>query len=212
MSEQTRISIGPVRVAFCKNVIEPGKRDNGSDVYGLTFLLDKNKPEHQQIRAELLKLASAAIVERWPDKDTRPAKLKTPIKDGDSGEDTNDGVPKSKKFPAFAGHWYVDVSSNYQPGVVDQQVRNLSDVDAKKALYPGVWVNLQVHAYAYAEKKFGASIGLDNIQIDHNDEPLGGGGAPDPREAFKPLAGASAFGDAHEGAAGSSDDPDSIFS
>lgn len=190
------ITVGPVRLSF-PAILEPDRRGK----YSVTMLIPKTD-EGRAIAKQLHELAAGQVAAKWPDPEKRPRRLTMPVKDGDSGEHTNDGVPKGERYPEFSGHWYVSASSNFQPGVVDRQLQPVVD---RARVYSGVWAYLQVNAFAYSNEKFGASIGLANVQIYQDDEPFAGGGAPDPGAAFRKLDGGDPFAQGGDEAAGPED-------
>lgn len=209
--ETGRISFGPVRVLFNNTSTPQTKtRDDGStsETYGVSFLIPKTAAG-EAVKKQLERIAGVAIVKKWPNKDDRPLKLITPVKDGESGEHTNDGRPKADKYEQYKGHWYAEASSQFRPTVVDQDIIEIKD---PSKIYPGCWVNLQCHSFAYSNKgKNGASLGVDNVQFVADDDRFGGG-SPDPKGAFKKLRSAPAVGghpgpDADEGG----DELDNMF-
>lgn len=187
MANTANIVIGPVRVAF-PNIFTAKKNDQDQDVYGLTALIPQT-PEGEKIKAQLVAIATEAVTKAWPDAATRP-KFKSPIHDGNSGNDTDDGVAKGEKLEGFKDHWYCNISSRYAPGVLDKYKKPLVKGKDDDAIYGGVWLYLQVNAYTYDNKKKGVSFGLSNVMVARDDEKFGGG-APDPQEAFGAIPAAS---------------------
>ena len=157
------------RLAF-PHVFEPDTSENGGNKYAITMLF----PEGTDLSA-LRKLAEAAVVEKWPNKETRPKDIRSPFRDGN--EVTWDG---------FAGNIFLRAASKYQPGVVDAQVHRV--IDPGK-VFGGCWAKAQVHAYAYDQVgNRGVAFGLNNLQLvpanGRPDEPFGGNRAED---AFTPV-------------------------
>ncbi len=81
--------------------------------------------------------------------------------------------------------FYINVSSDNQPGVVDQRLHPVIDPDR---VYGGVIANVQINAFAWLHPLSGRglSFGLQNIQI-VRDGPRLGNQNPDPTKVFDEL-------------------------
>lgn len=107
-----------------------------------------------------------------------PATFKgNPLKDGD--------VPNSMGNTPFAGFYYCNVKSNFQPGVVaDYPDPNKKGTDGKplpaiiedsREIYGGVYARANIHAYYYnSNGNLGIGLSLNSIQKIRDGEPLGG--------------------------------------
>jgi len=180
------IVIENVRIVF-PHVFEPRQTDKG-ERYEVSFLIPKGEAGAKTIAA-IKALCKAAVDTKWPDPTTRPRKLTNPLKDGDDGECTNDGVPKSEKYPEYAGMYFASASSKFQPGVVNQAVKKIICPDE---IYSGCVCNILIDAYAYSTEKFGVSLGLLHIQKVKDGERLGGGSSVTPESVFKVIGKAPA--------------------
>ena len=194
MANTDNIVIGPVRVAFPKlfeGEVKTGEDGKSRTVYSTTVLIPKSA-EGEKLKAQLLALAGQAVTKQWSDEKTRP-RFRSPIHDADVGDDPEDGVPKAEKYDGFKGHWYFNLSSQFQPGILDKYKKPLVKGKDDQAIYGGVWLYLQLNAYTFDNKKKGVSFGLQNVMVARDDDKLGGG-APNPQDAFSaiPVAQATA--------------------
>lgn len=183
MANTDNIVIGPVRVAF-PNIFEGKANDQGKTVYGMTVLIPKTS-EGEALKAKLIALASQAVLAAWPDEKNRP-RFKSPIHDANNGDDCDDCIPKAEKYDGFKDHWYFNVSTRFQPGILDKYKKPLVKGKDDAAIYGGVWMYIQLNAYTFDNKKKGVSFGLQNVMIARDDDKLGGG-APDPMAAFADI-------------------------
>jgi hypothetical protein len=195
-----RIHVPEFRGAFVRLITpEDVENEDGtiSKIYGVTAMFtpdDDIKP---------LRVAMAQAAKKlWGDKAAtmlQNPKFKHPFKTGRDMAN-RDG----EMYAGFtADMTVVKFSSKKKPGLVDRKVRAIVDeegrtlVDEKNEVYQvvernkvfsGCWFLATVSAQAYdTPKSFGVSFKLDNIQLTRPDERLGGGGAPPPRNDFKPL-------------------------
>ena len=90
------------------------------------------------------------------------------------------------EFPFF-----VRVSSKDRPQIVDARMNNVGP-DKAEQVYSGRWafVSLRPFAWEHSTGGKGISLGLQNVQVLRDDEPLGGGRTSADRE-FEPVEGAS---------------------
>lgn len=82
------------------------------------------------------------------------------------------------------GLYYVNLSSQFKPQVVDSAMNPIVD---PARVYPGVWAILALNIYSYGvsppRPKKGLSFGLQNVMLIADDEKLAGGGT-DPEQDF----------------------------
>ena len=111
-----------------------------------------------------------------------PATFKgNPLKDGD--------VPNSMGNVPFAGFYYCNVKSNFQPGVVaaypDPNKRSADGrpvpmiIEDSREIYGGVYARVSIHAYYYnSQGNLGIGLSLNNVQKIKDGEQLGGASNP----------------------------------
>jgi hypothetical protein len=152
---------------------------SGKEEYSMAFLISKDDVD--TVNA-INKAVEAATTAKWPDASKRPPNLRSPLRDGDT-EKPND--------EAYAGHYWVNVKTKNQPGIIDAQMRPVLDV---RDFVSGDYCRISANAYAYDQKgNRGVALGLSNVQVTSKGEPLSGAGrrAEDDFSAFGPAAGAS---------------------
>jgi hypothetical protein len=118
----------------------------------------------------------AVAAKKWGDK-WREKFPKLPMPWHDSTSENQDGVPHCQKigidpkaFPVF-----IRTGSNAEfgrPNVITAKAQHVGS-DQAEQVYAGRWARLTVQPYAYerASKK-GVSLGLQNVQLLEDDEPL----------------------------------------
>lgn len=119
-----------------------------------TFLL----PPSFDVKA-LERAAQAAVMAKF----NKPVRVKSPIRD--AGE---------KDFAGYEQGWkFISAWSNNRPAVVDRRAAPVVD---EGLIYPGLWVNAHVNAFAWdhPEGGKGVSWNLNAIQIVRDDERLDG--------------------------------------
>ena len=171
------------RVSF-PYVFEPRAADaKGKQKYSVSMLF-RVKPSqanpHEKVvdLTPLKKAAYAAGVEKWgPDQAKWPKNLHNPFRLGTEGEyATKEGYGDGVVF--------VGATSDYKPGLVDQNIQPIID---RNLFYPGCYARALVAAYGWEYMgKTGISFGLRHIQLHSDGEPLGGGTRAE--DAFEPIA------------------------
>lgn len=175
----TRVLLGsvehPVRFSYL-NVFEakPKKDDDGRVV-----LDDNGKPilmfgaqirvpkADKAAKANMDAAVEAAIAEEFGGK--RPANLKLPIRDGDLEWE-------EKEDESLKGYWFFNTSAKSKPEVVGTtkdeftgKLKRLEPSEIKSGDYGRVTVNF----YGFNVKNKGIAVGLGNIQMLKEGEPLG---------------------------------------
>jgi len=142
--------------------------DNSTPKYQVLASFDKGD---EATHKELSRLVEHAAVEKWG---KVPAKLKSPIKDGDEEEYENLKVK-----------WTVNLTNTSRPGVVDAKVQPIMDMDE---IYSGAWYRASIRMYAWEHPTGGkgVSASLDNLMKIKDDERFDGAtSAEDDFAAFK---------------------------
>jgi hypothetical protein len=97
-----------------------------------------------------------------------PQILKNPattLHDGDAEADL-------EKNPEYAGHYYMTISSNVQPGIVDRDKMPILDTSE---VYSGCYARVAMGAFAYSNSgNKGVSFGLNHVQKLRDGENLAG--------------------------------------
>jgi len=160
----TRVVTDKVRFSFC-NVCSPRRNEfNGKDEFSTQILVAKSDTTTV---AALKAAAKAALSAKWGDK--VPAKVRNPLRDGDT-ETKGDG---SALGPEYKDHFFMTVKSSKRPGIIDANGVELLGSDDVAS---GDWGRVSLNAYAYdAAGNKGVSFGLNNVQLTNKGESLGGG-------------------------------------
>lgn len=164
MSE-TKVITGEVRFSYA-HVFEPTSIDeNSPKKYSTAIIIPKS--DTKTIKA--IEAAVEAAIEQGKSKlvdgkGKLPAKLKTPLRDGDE-EHPDDEV--------YADSYFLNASSTNKPGIVDTELNKLMDRDE---FYSGCYGRASINFYAFnASGNKGVAAGLNNLQKLRDGERLSGG-------------------------------------
>ena len=162
----TKVITGVVRLSFPHLFEKYAVEGKGEPKYSCMLLIPKtDKTTIRKIKAaqvEALKLGASKFKGGKP-----PKNWKDTLRDGDEEKDT-------EEYPEYEGHYFMNVSGNRRPGVVDI---NRNPVEPEE-IYSGCYVRASINAYAFnTQGNAGVSFGLNNVQKVRDGEPLGGGGS-----------------------------------
>lgn len=161
----TKVLTGKVRLSYA-NLFAPKKNDSGTDTWGTALLIPKSdkKTLGALKRAAEQALADGISSSKLKAGTTLKNAWKT-LKDGDERDDL-------EEHPEYVGHYYMNVTAYTRPGVVDQNVVEITD---SSELQSGDYARLALSAYAFnRDGNRGVTFGLDNVQKWAKGEPLGG--------------------------------------
>jgi hypothetical protein len=159
-----KLLISDVKFAFA-NVFEPVAQNDGKgpSKYSVTLLIPKtNTAEVKKINDYVEKVVKENLAV-WNNK--RPVGFKHPLRDGDEERDP-------EAYPDFVGHYFINVSTKMQPGVIDANRQEI--IDARE-FYSGCFGRALVTSYAYnKEGNKGVGFGLAAVQkLQDGDRPEG---------------------------------------
>lgn len=157
----TKVITGTVRLSYL-HVWEPtSMQDGGPKKYSAALLIPKSdKATVKKIKAAV-DAAVEAGVPKWGGK--KPPALKLPLRDGDA-ERADD--------PVYKGHYFLNASSNQQPGVLDRDKNEMLD---KAQLYSGCYGLVDINFYPFnTNGNRGVACGLNNILKVKDGPALGG--------------------------------------
>lgn len=155
---------GTVRFAYV-NVFSPKASEEGKEPkYSVCIIIPK---KDKDTIAKIEKAIEEAVL-NGGDKTLRAGKpypnLKRPLRDGDE---------ERPDRPEFANSYFMNLNSFKKPGVVDDNVNAIIDVDE---FYSGCYGRASVQFYAYENKgSRGIAAGLNNLQKLEDGERLAGG-------------------------------------
>ncbi len=111
--------------------------------------------------SKLKALLKRSIARKYPDGNI-PTDFVTPLKDGNTRE-----------YDGYKDTIYITASSQYQPGVLDEQKNTILN---PKDFYAGCYAIATVNAFCWSYMgKTGVSVGLQNLMKMNDGEPLTGG-------------------------------------
>ena len=170
------VTINDVRFSYC-HLFQPKTMQDGTQKYGVTILIPKTNTQAMAIiNAAKEEAIANGIQKKWGGQ--RPPMLSMCIHDGDGGR-PSDGMPFGEEC---RGCWVMSANSNDKPFVVDAMVQNIID---PTLVYSGMYGNVNVNFFPYANTKKGIGCGLNGVQKTADGEPLAGHVTAE--EAFKPV-------------------------
>ena len=160
----SNVTTGEVRLSYV-HLFKPYAAMQGAEPkYSVTCLLPKTDiVTKQALDAAIAEATKKGATDKW--NGVIPPILPTPIHDGDGVK--ADGNPYG---PECKGHWVFSLSSDRAIQVIDQQGKQLTEVDVYSGCYGRVVIS--VYPYAFAGKK-GIGFGLGPVLKTRDGEPLG---------------------------------------
>ena len=158
----TKVVTGMVRLSYA-NLFEPRAANEGQvPKYSVSLIIPKSDTATIKAIQAATEEAKKRDKGKWDGK--VPARLKTPLRDGD--EDRPDDE-------AYADSYFVNANSTTKaPQVVDRYGKSLGSED----VYSGCYARVSLNFYGYNEAgSKGIACGLGNVQKLEDGERLGGG-------------------------------------
>jgi hypothetical protein len=153
----SKIILNDVRLAFPS--LWETEKYNGQDTgkYAATFLISKDDPQVDTIKAAILAMAEEKFGKPVP------KSVKFCLQDGDE-----------KEFNGANGHWTIKATTKNRPVVMDQDKNPLVEADGK--IYGGAYVNTSISLWAM-DNQYGKRIlaNLAGVQLVRDGESFGGG-------------------------------------
>lgn len=155
----TKVVTGKVRFSYA-NVHQPRGFDGQEAKYSICLLIPKRDTKTVAAINAAIEAAKEVGRDKWGGK--IPPNLRTPLRDGDVEKDQ----------PEFRGHYFINASSKFKPGIVD---RNRDPLLDPTEFYSGCYGRASINFYAYNfAGNRGIAAGLNNLQKLADGEPLGG--------------------------------------
>ena len=134
--------------------------------YSTQIIISKDHPQIKELKKAVIEVAK----DKFPKlvKDNKiPAKIKTPLRDGDEERDDEPEV--------YGGMYFFNASNKKRPTVVDRDKTPLTEDD--NVIYSGCYANVFVDIYGFdtAGNK-GVAAALGGVQFKKDGEALGGKG------------------------------------
>lgn len=158
----TKVVTGKVRFSYA-HVWEPTSINDGEDKkYSVSLII----PKSDKNTINKIKNAIAAAIEDGKTskfKGKIPAKLKTPLRDGDEERPDDE---------AYKNSYFVNATSYNKPGIVDKDVSPILD---QEEFYSGCYGRASITFYPFnANGNIGIACGLNHVQKLADGEPLSG--------------------------------------
>jgi|SRR5690554_353105 len=163
----TKVITGLVRFSYA-HVWEPQAINDGDDKkYSVSLIIPKS--DKKTIKAIMDAIEEAKEEGRLSKfKGKVPAKLKTPLRDGDEERPDDE---------AYANSYFVNATSFNKPGIVDRDINPILDRDE---FYSGCYGRASITFYPFnANGNIGVACGLNHIQKLKDGEPLSGRSTPE---------------------------------
>ena len=156
----TKVITGKVRASFV-HVFEPAAINGGEPKYSCSLIIPKSDTVTIGKIREAIELAKQEGVPKWGGK--IPPNLKLPLRDGDVDRPDD---------PAYENSYFINATSQEQPGIVDRKRVKITD---PQAIYSGCYIRASINIYPFnANGNRGIAAGLSNIQFWEDGEPLNG--------------------------------------
>lgn len=150
-NQSTSLIIGVVRFSYLNALLPKIAPGSTKAKYSVSLLIPKtDKALKKKIDACI---AAAMEAGQAKLKGVKPAKLKMPVRDGDEEKENDEN---------YAGHWWINASSEQKPGFVD---KNLQEITDPEEIYSGMYGRASVNFYAFnVNGNAGIACGLNNLQ------------------------------------------------
>ena len=165
----TKVRIGECRLSYVHLFTPEAVADGGEKKYSVSIIIPKsNKKLIAEIKTAIEAAVQAGVSSKFGGR--RPANLKTPLRDGDLERADDD---------AYAGAYFLNVSSKTKPGVVKVMEvsgeKRLVDVTNEEDVYSGCYGYVSVNFFAFSNAgNKGVAAGLNNVLKTKDGEFLGG--------------------------------------
>lgn len=161
-----RVTTGKVLLSYAylwKPKADPDRPDE-KPKYQCQIRIDKKDKQTVAAIKRAIKAVEAEMITKVFGGKTPKKAIKNTLKDGDVEKDEEE----------YEGIYYMNVSSNRRPPMVDRHLEPITD---EEEIYSGVYARVCLNFYYYDRKDGkGITAGLESIQKVANGERLGGGG------------------------------------
>ena len=159
----TKVISGEVRFSYL-HVFEPYAAEVGQKAkYSVSLLIPKtDRQTIALIQEAVAEATDQGQMSKWGGK--VPKNLKLPLRDGDA--------EKADEHPEYEGMYFINASSDRQPGLVDSHKQEIfSDQELKS----GDWGLASINFYPFSVSgNNGIACGLNNLMKKRDGESLGG--------------------------------------
>ncbi len=175
----TKVVTGRVRTSYLvvfKPKLETNKTTGEQfEKWSAMLLIPKDTAEGKATYKKLRMAEKAELEEKFGDK--IPRKRNKLVRDGDDQDDLPDGKnPVNVGDEPYAGHWFVNTSTNEAPQVVDRKREPILNASE---FVSGDYCRASLNVKAYDNESRGVSAYLNMIQFLEKGEPLGSTSRPE---------------------------------
>lgn len=163
----TDVLLKNVRLSYVRFDKATSRNPNQEKKYSCTILLPKSDAAQKQAIDAAIEAAIRVGREKFGSR--VPQQPKTVIHDGDGLS------PTGKEYgPEAKGHWVFTASLPESRGPVEVVDLGRNPIMNQSEIYSGMFVNVLVNFYFYANESMGIGAGLGPVQKVADGEPLGG--------------------------------------
>jgi hypothetical protein len=160
-----KVITGKVRFSYA-NVFEPKSVNGSTPKYSVSLIIPKSDKKTLTKINRAIETVKKEGAHKWGGK--MPVNLRMPLRDGDVDRADDE---------AYAKSYFINVSSNTRPGIVDENLNTIMD---QSEFYSGCYGRASIVFFAYnTNSSRGVSAALQNLQKLEDGEPLGGKSRPE---------------------------------
>lgn len=158
----TKVHTNAVRLSYA-HIWEPSAIEEGMEKkYSTSILIRKDDKETLDVIEKAIEAAKQEGKAKLGGK--IPAKLKTPLRDGDEERPDDE---------SYANHYFLNASSKTKPGILNLGKQPITN---EEEVYSGAWVIASLNFYAFnTSGNKGIAVGLNNLIKVADDTKLSGG-------------------------------------
>ncbi|MGL5314857.1 MAG: DUF2815 family protein [Peptostreptococcaceae bacterium] len=145
-----KIITGKVRANY-PNIFTPVKLEEDQEAkYSITILIPKTDIQTLEAINTKIYKTKLQLFEKY---NNIPDNIKSPLRDGDIEKPDNE---------AYRNHYFINTSSKFKPGIVDQK---LNPITNPNEIYAGCYIRASLNLYPYYNNGMcGVGCGVNNIQ------------------------------------------------
>lgn len=157
----TKVITGMVRFSYVNIFNARAFEANQEEKYSMCIIIDKNdKDTIKAIKQAIENAKAEGKNSKWNGK--IPGNLKLPLRDGSERED---------EAEEYQGKMFLNCSSKTKPGIID---RNKNEILDSTEVYSGCYGRVSLNFYPFnSNGNKGVAVGLNNVQMLKDGEPLG---------------------------------------
>ncbi|MDK1672749.1 DUF2815 family protein [Staphylococcus saprophyticus] len=157
----TKVITGKVRASYAHIFEAHSMNEDAPKKYSVSVIIPKSDTQMIETIEKAIDQAKEDSKAKWNGK--VPSNLKTPLRDGDTDREDD---------PNYENAYFINATSQTQPGIVDQNKIRLTEPGT---LVSGDYIRASINFYGYnVNGNKGVAAGLNNIQLVEKGEALSG--------------------------------------